>query len=100
MLLLIVKLSDIYSVYRLFYILMTSQHGTQSAKTHARTTQTTKEMGNTDTTKKRGEIRCSRKNKQLLLLIRHSPFYSYLQSSPVIVMAVIKERRHLREIQK
>ena len=38
------------------------------------------------------------KDKQLLLLIRHSPFYSYLQSSPVIVMVVIKERRHLREI--
>jgi len=43
------------------YILMTSQHGTQSTKTHDRTTQTTKEMSNTDTTKKRDEFRCSRK---------------------------------------
>jgi hypothetical protein len=30
---------------------MTSQHGTQSVKTHDRTTQTTKEMGNTNPTK-------------------------------------------------
>ena len=54
----------------------------------------------TRTPTKTGWIQVIAKDKQLLLLIRHSPFYSYLQSSPVIVMAVIKGRRHLREIVK
>ena len=63
----------------------TSQHRTQNIKTHNRTTQTTKKMSNTDPTKTvRGE------------LVR-SPCYSPIQSSPVKVLAVIEERKHLRK---
>ena len=41
----------------------TSQHGTQNAKTHHRTTQKTKKMNNTDPSKKTwSELRCSRSN--------------------------------------
>ena len=36
------------------------------------------------------------KSKQFLLLISHLPCYSYIQSSPVKVLAVIEERNHLR----
>jgi hypothetical protein len=41
------------------------------------------------TKKKGGELRCSR---------RHPPSYSYMQSSPVKVLAVIEERKHLPKI--
>ena len=37
------------------------------------------------------------KGKQYLLLIRHSPYYSYRESTPVSVLAVIEERKHLRQ---
>ena len=40
------------------------------------------------------------KGKQFLLLTRHSPCYSYKQSSPVKVLAVIEERKHLRKKEK
>ena len=40
------------------------------------------------------------KGKQFLLLIRHPPCYSYIQSSPVKVLAVRKERKHLRKKEK
>jgi hypothetical protein len=55
-------------------------------------------MSKTDLIKNQGQIQVLAKDKQLLLLIRHSPCYSYLQSSPVKVLAVIEERKHLREI--
>jgi hypothetical protein len=35
------------------------------------------------------------KGKQFLLLRRHPPCYSYIQSSLVKVLAVIEERKHL-----
>jgi len=34
------------------------------------------------------------KDKEFLLLIRHIPCYSYIQSSLVKVLAVIEERKH------
>jgi len=40
------------------------------------------------------------KGKQFLLFIRHPPGYSYIQSSPVKVLAVIAERKHLLKKQK
>jgi len=36
------------------------------------------------------------KGKQFLLLIRHPPGYSYIQSSPVKVLELIEERKHLK----
>jgi hypothetical protein len=36
------------------------------------------------------------KGKQFLLLIKYPPYYSYIQSSPVKVLAVIDETIHLR----
>ena len=35
------------------------------------------------------------KGRQFLLLIKHPPCYSYIQSSPVNVLVVIEERKHL-----
>ena len=35
------------------------------------------------------------KDKQSLLLTRQPPWYSYIQSSPVRVLAVIEERKYL-----
>ena len=46
-------------------------------------------MSNTHCTKKPGVIA---KGKPFLLLIRHPPSYSYTESSPVKVLAVIEER--------
>ena len=40
------------------------------------------------------------KSKQFLLLIRHLPCYSYIQSSPVKVLWVIEARKHLRKKEK
>jgi len=37
------------------------------------------------------------KGKQLLVLIRHPPSYSYRQSNSVTVLTVIEERKHLRK---
>jgi hypothetical protein len=45
-------------------------------------------MNNTDPSKK-PEVLV--KDKQSLLLIRHAPCYSYIQSSPVKVFAVTEE---------
>jgi len=47
-------------------------------------------MRNTDSTKKTEVV--LPKGKQFLLLIRHPPCYSYIQSSPVKVLTVIEER--------
>jgi uncharacterized membrane protein len=61
------------------------------------TTQKAKKMSNKDPTKNRGRAQVFAKGKQFLLLIRHPPYYSYIQSSPVKVLLVIEERKHLRK---
>ena len=38
------------------------------------------------------------KGKQFLLLIRHTPRYSYIQSNLVTVFTVIEERKHLPKV--
>jgi hypothetical protein len=66
----------------------TSQHGTHNVKTHKRTAQTAK---------KYEQYGYHENNRELfLLLVRHPPCYSYIQSSPVKVLALIEKRKHLR----
>jgi hypothetical protein len=67
----------------------------KNVKTHNRTTQKTKKMSNTDPTKNQGGTQVLAKGRQFLLLIRYPPCCSYVQSSPVKVVAVIEERKHL-----
>jgi hypothetical protein len=70
------------------------QHGTKNVKTQNRAT--LKKRRNTDSTKKnRGWTQVLVKGKQFLLLIRHPLCYSYRQSTPVKVLTVIEERKHL-----
>ena len=45
--------------------------------------------------KNQGWIQKLAKGKQFLLLIRHPSCYPYIQSSPVKVLGVIEERKHL-----
>ena len=52
-------------------------------------------MSNTDPIKNRGELMCSRRESKFLLPIRHPSCYSYIQLSPVKVLAVVEERRLL-----
>ena len=66
-----------------------SQHGTQNIKPHNRTTQKTIKISNTDPSKNQGWTHMLKKGKQFLFLIRHPPCYSYIQSSPAKVLAVI-----------
>ena len=54
-------------------------------------------MSNTDPPKNEGCTQVFAKGKQFLLLIRHPPCYSYIQSSPVKVLAVIEETKHQRK---
>jgi hypothetical protein len=68
----------------------TLQHGTQNVKTHNRTTKKTETIINTDPPKTGSETRVLVKGKQFLLLIRHSPCYTYIQSSSVQVFAMQK----------
>jgi hypothetical protein len=49
-------------------------------------------MSNTNPTKIPG---MNSKGEQFLLFRRHPPCYSYMQSSPVKVLAVIEESKHL-----
>jgi hypothetical protein len=74
-----------------------SQHGTQNIKPHNRTTQKTIKMSNTDPSKNQSWTHMLKKGKQFLLLIRHPPCYSYIQSISVKVLAVIEERKNLRK---
>jgi hypothetical protein len=50
--------------------------------------------------KNRGWTQRLTNGKQFLLLIRHPSCYSYIQSSLVQVLTVIKERKHLRKKNK
>ena len=75
------------------------QHNTEP-RTQRHTTgqhKKTKTIINTYPTKNRGWTQVLAKGKQFLLLIWHPPFYSYIQSSLVKVLAVIGERKHLRK---
>ena len=60
------------------------------------TTLKTKSM-RTRTQQKPDETQVLRKVKQFLLLIRHPLCYSYIQSSPAKVLAIIEERNNLRK---
>ena len=83
----------------------TSQHGTQNVKTHTMTAhtnkqkqkQTIKEQKTRTSQKTRGWTHVLAKGKQFLLLIRYPPCYTYIQSNPVKLLAVIKERKHIRK---
>jgi hypothetical protein len=67
---------------------------TQNVKTHNRTTQKIKEISNRNSTKIPG---MNSKGEQFLLLRRHPPCNSYIQSSLVNVVAVIEERKNLHK---
>jgi len=56
----------------------------------------TETMSNTDLIIKMRWTRVLAKGRQILLLIRRMSCYSYIQSSPVKVLNVIEERKHLR----
>jgi hypothetical protein len=44
---------------------------------------------------------CAHEGKQFLFLIRHPPCYSFIESkSPIKVLSVIEERKHLRTKEK
>jgi hypothetical protein len=72
-----------------------SQHEIQNVKTHNRTTQKTRQnISNTNPTKNLRWPQVLTKGKAILLL-RHPLCYSYIHSS-LIGVAVIEERKHLR----
>ena len=52
-------------------------------------------MSNTDPIQAQVWTQVLRKGKQFLILIRHQPCYSYIQSSPGKVLVVIEERKYL-----
>jgi len=62
-----------------------------------KTENTTHKTKMPDHTKNRGWTHVLAKGKQFLFLIRHPPCYSYIQSIPIKVLAVIEERKHLRK---
>jgi hypothetical protein len=71
----------------------TSQHVTQSVKTHNREKQKLERWATQTQPEERDWTQMLVTDKQFLLLIRHRPCYSYIQSSPVKVLAVIEERK-------
>ena len=89
------KQTNTNNVNKKLALLRKSQHGTQNVKIHNRTTQKNNKISNTDHTIKPLEVLA--KGKPFLLLIRHPSCYSYIQSSPLKILAVIEERKHLRK---
>jgi hypothetical protein len=76
----------------------TSEHGTQKVKTHNRTTHKRKWWATRTPLKNRGWTLVLEKGKQFLLLIRHPPCYSYIQSSPVMFMILLDYNWYIARI--
>ena len=76
--------SSIYGLWLLLWYL----------QTHKKTTQKTKTMSYTDPTLKTEMHSGAREGQGFLLLITHTSYYSYIQSSPIKVLAVMEKTKH------